>query len=887
MDGKLVELIDVKILKEMQDAFAKMARMAAITTDEEGKPITEGTNFTEFCSEFCRKSPLGSKRCENCDKMGAIKALEQGKSVSYTCHANLIEFAAPIMLEDKMIGSFIGGQVLIEAPDEAAMRSVAKDIQVDEDEFVEAAGKIQVIPQNAIERSTEFLFELAKIISDMAHSAYQVREYSKEAMQAAVQKSDFLANVSHEIRTPMNAIMGMSELALRENDLDTAKQHIVQIKRSSGMLLTIINDILDFSKIESGKMEINMVDYAPLQMIDDVVNIVKTRIKDKDVELIIDAAPDLPGNLMGDDIRIKQIITNIANNAIKFTNEGEVRITLKSVDIGNRMKELHIDVEDTGIGIKKHNLTKIFESFQQVDSKRNRNVEGTGLGLAISKNLLDLMNGSISVESEYEVGTKFTVVIPQFELTQLEPLSVNNVEDYNVMVCARNLKRKTQIIKDLNNLGCKYIEANDYQQIKDNIEKVTHLFVDGEILDEEIVELLESAKDKKIIVADKDLINQECPIADAMHVSLPLYLYNIIKILNGDEIVTRDDSDKVVEIDFEAPDAKILVVDDNEVNLAVCEGLLGPLNMQVDLVTSGKEAIDKLSSNMYDLIFMDHMMPVMDGIETTHIIRRMYPAYDEVPIIALTANALEQAKGMFLVEGMNDFVPKPIEFATILKVLRRWLPAEKIKELSAEEIAAAEAKSPTSFEIPGLDVDEALKLIGSIDVYKTVINKYYRGIDKKIDVIRGAYDAKDWGLYTTEVHALKSSSRQIGEFKLGDLAEKLEKAGNERDIQCIDLHTAELLDKYANMKNVLADYIDVQTEVSNKKSMSDTEIRKLLETISVALEDLDAVTIEKCIAELRTVELDADKLAMLEQLGSAAEEYDFDTCEAIILKWLG
>ena len=298
------------------------------------------------------------------------------------------------------------------------------------------------------------------------------------------------------------------------------------------------------------------------------------------------------------------------------------------------------------------------------------------------------------------------------------------------------------------------------------------------------------------------------------------------------------------------------------------------------------EAIDKLSSNMYDLIFMDHMMPVMDGIETTHIIRRMYPAYDEVPIIALTANALEQAKGMFLVEGMNDFVPKPIEFATILKVLRRWLPAEKIKELSAEEIAAVEAKSPTSFEIPGLDVDEALKLIGSIDVYKTVINKYYRGIDKKIDVIRGAYDAKDWGLYTTEVHALKSSSRQIGEFKLGDLAEKLEKAGNERDIQCIDLHTAELLDKYANMKNVLADYIDVQTEVSNKKSMSDTEIRKLLETISVALEDLDAVTIEKCIAELRTVELDADKLAMLEQLGSAAEEYDFDTCEAIILKWL-
>ena len=885
---KLTDLIDVQILQKLQDAFAKMARMASITTDTEGVPITEGTNFTDFCSNFCRESEEGRKRCEKCDKMGTLEAVRQNRSMFYRCHAGLMDFAAPIMLGDTMVGCIVGGQVLSEPIDEESIREIAREIQVDEEQFVEAARSIQIVPVSAIERSADFLDTFAKIISNMALDAYKIKEYGKEVLEVANQKSDFLANMSHEIRTPMNAIIGMSELALRENDLNTAKKHIAQIKRSGGMLLAIINDILEFSKIESGKMEINMVEYVPLQMLDDVVNIVKTRVKDKKVELIVDVAPDIPGKLMGDDVRIKQIITNLANNAIKFTNEGYVKISFRSEEGENKMKVLHIDVEDTGIGIKAEDLNKIFESFQQVDSKRNRNVEGTGLGLAISKQLLDLMNGSITVESEYGVGSKFSVVIPQLELTQEEPLDVKNKDDINVLICTFNEERKKQIIKDLENLSCNYIEAETMQQVVDNADKATHIVVDRTFLNHELTVFFEGLKDKQIIEIHKNPSTQTCIVKGAIYVGLPLYLYNIIQILNGEQLMSDDEYGKLVEIDFEAPEAKVLVVDDNEVNLSVCDGLLKPLNMQVDLVTSGNEAINKISSGMYDLIFMDHMMPVMDGIETTHIIRRMHPEYDNIPIIALTANALENAKGMFLVEGMNDFVPKPIDLADLLRALKTWLPAEKIKEITDEAKKKANEQQQAELTIPGLDVAEALKLIGNIDIYKTVINKYYKAIDKKIAIIKKAHEDQEFELYTTEVHALKSSSRQIGEFELGNMAEALENAGNNKDIDFINANTASLLERYANMKNVLADYVekDEDSENESKVIISKEKIKEILGKITEALDDLDSTTIDSLIKELQGVGFDNDEKELFIRLKDASEEYDYDTCEEIVAEWI-
>lgn len=378
----------------------------------------------------------------------------------------------------------------------------------------------------------------------------------------------------------------------------------------------------------------------------------------------------------------------------------------------------------------------------------------------------------------------------------------------------------------------------------------------------------------------------DCPICGASIVNKPLYSYNILRILNNETLMIHGDEDELVEIDFEAPDAKILIVDDNEVNLAVCVGLLKPLNMQIDTAISGAVAIDKISNTMYDLIFMDHMMPEMDGIETTHIIRRMHPEYDDVPIIALTANALENAKGMFLVEGMNDFMPKPIEFGEFLHMVKTWLPEDKVIELTEDKIIVQD-ETDEELTIPGLNVKEAIALIGSVSVYKNVLNQYYKGIEKKKQVIRDAYEQGDWDRYTTEVHALKSSSRQIGAFQLGDLAEKLEKAGNAKDILFISENTSELLETFVALKDTLEPYATVNDAIQETTVMSDDEIKEILEKLVAAIADLDSTLIEELIQILTRVSVREPMCTWSMKMKEAAEEYDFELCEELADQWLG
>lgn len=381
--------------------------------------------------------------------------MDSGKPVSYFCHANLVDFAAPIMLGDQMIGSFIGGQVLSEEPDYDKMREYAKELGVDEEGFIEAARKAQIVPKAAIERSTNFIYEFAGIISDMAYKSYETIKLSKQAMQAAAHKSDFLANMSHEIRTPMNAVLGMAEMALREEMTPQAKQYIRQIRSSGKNLLVIINDILDFSKIESGKMNIVPVVYEPLSIINDLANIVNTRIGSKKIEFTVDFDPTMPHKLYGDNIRIQQILLNLLNNAVKFTEHGEVHLSVSFSQTDSENIMLKAIIKDTGIGIKKQDMDKLFKSFQQVDSKRNRNIEGTGLGLAISQQLLRLMGGSIHVESEYEQGSTFYVELPQ----KIIDTSPSIPEPDSIVKAALIIENKyvlEQIKKDLSRLGIEY-----------------------------------------------------------------------------------------------------------------------------------------------------------------------------------------------------------------------------------------------------------------------------------------------------------------------------------------------------------------------------------------------------------------------------------------------
>ena len=416
----LTDLFDVEMLQRIQDAFSKMTGMAAIITDAEGTPVTKGANFTDFCQKYTRCSPIGCLRCQQCDKHGAELALKVGSSVTYYCHAGLMDFAAPIMAGDTIIGCFVGGQVLTSPPDITKVMQVAAEIGVDMINYLQSILNVPIVEKSKLDNAALFLYTLTDALSSIAYHKFIMKEANIEIEHAMNTKSDFLANMSHEIRTPMNAVIGMAEMALREDMSPTAKSYINQIKAAGKSLLTIINDILDFSKIESGKMDIVTVEYEPMSMINDISTIISTRIDNDNVEFVLDINPDIPRLLYGDNIRIKQVIINLANNAAKFTKSGQVILKFDYEQTSDDHIDLLFSVKDTGIGIKPEDMEKIFQSFQQVDSKRNRNIEGTGLGLAISKQLLTLMNGDISVKSVYGEGSTFSFRVPQ-RIVNAEP----------------------------------------------------------------------------------------------------------------------------------------------------------------------------------------------------------------------------------------------------------------------------------------------------------------------------------------------------------------------------------------------------------------------------------------------------------------------------------
>jgi signal transduction histidine kinase/AmiR/NasT family two-component response regulator len=526
------------------------------------------------------------------------------------------------------------------------------------------------------------------MISEINKKNINLAELKDTAEEASRAKSRFLAQMSHEIRTPMNAILGMSELALRENIPPAAQEHLGTIKQAGINLLSIINDILDFSKIEAGKMEIACDEYLFSSLIYDVINIFKTKMNESRLQFIVFLDGNIPNYLYGDSARIRQIMLNILSNAVKYTEKGFVSlsVTVKSKESNNAI--LAIEVGDSGRGIKQEEINKLFSEFERLNLAQNKSIEGTGLGLSITKNLVDLMGGSIDIHSEYGKGSVFTVSLPQEARQDTRIASVKNPEEKNILIFERRQIYAESICKSMDNLGVKYKLALDISGFNDDITggKYPYVFIAAALYEEVknlITELNSSIK--FVLIADFGEVIDDKNISV---ITMPVFSIPIANFLNGgsEPLAIYPKQKRILKII--APEANVMVVDDIITNLKVAEGLLLPYKLKITLCKNGIQALKAVTLKHYDLILMDHMMPEMDGIEAAAKIREMsseVPYFENIPIIALTANAVSGTREMFLEKGFNDYLSKPIDIAQLDSVLKMWIPREKQKKHDEEE----------------------------------------------------------------------------------------------------------------------------------------------------------------------------------------------------------
>ena len=522
----------------------------------------------------------------------------------------------------------------------------------------------------------------------------KLKEAVDRAVKADNSKSIFLAQMSHEIRTPINTVLGMNEMILRTSKEEETLDYAENIDLAGNTLLSLINSILDFSKIEDGKMEIHPVNYDTTKFINSIINSISQSAKSKGLEFLWEIDGSIPKAVFGDDVRLSQVIINLLTNAVKYTEEGSVKLIIRCDSLKDDDLRLFVAVADTGIGIKEEDLDRLDVSFERLDEIRNHNIEGTGLGISIVTRLLEMMGSSLMVESTYGKGSVFSFYVEQ-KIIDAAPLG-----DFDNCVKESRLNR-----------------ASDH------------------------------------IIA--------------------------------------------------APSARVLVVDDNEMNLKVAKNLLKLCQIVPDTATSGMDAIDMIRQNKYDVVFLDHMMPKMDGVETLNRLKSEELISEETSVVALTANAILGARETYINAGFNDYLSKPIEMDALVEKLKQYLPEkaytlessdEKTDEgIEVLEFAPAGNEDDESdntsnqitlrrLETAGLDTDSGLKYSGGDEMFFIeVVKDFVDSAGTRLLELKTALESNDMKSYQINAHTIKSASKTIGAKELSEMAFKMEEASRDND----------------------------------------------------------------------------------------------------------